>query len=261
VVLGEHIANAAAAEERRKAKSNLGKSPMPAQGYEHQDNELGLLRPQRAPLDSALAELTREYAKADERTRATIRDSISMDEFYTLLAFSQRAAVFALRERSVVPVTDGLAAVAMIAIERVDRRDIVVVLSLLNHAAERIGTDADRLFWEAGRFCEPDVARLLNEFLQQGSGKNLRSMGYEQIDIDGQAGFIRWGCRGYDPTRDLTKAAVQIADFVAKANTASTPWRSPLNSRPFGSRRRTTRRDTISRFSDGLTGILRGHTR
>src|SRR5262245_60997253 len=49
VVLGEHIAKAATAEERRKAKGNLGKSPMPGEKYDRQDDELGLLRPRQAP--------------------------------------------------------------------------------------------------------------------------------------------------------------------------------------------------------------------
>ncbi len=164
VVLGEHIAKAADAEERRKAKGNMAKSPMPGEKYERQDDELGLLRPRQAPLDSELAGLAREFAKADAHSRTTIRGSISMDEFYTLLAFSQRAAVFALRERSIGRVTDGLTAVAMIEAERVDWRDILVTLSLLNHAAERIGADANRLFRDAGRLSEPDVARLIDGF-------------------------------------------------------------------------------------------------
>jgi len=218
VVLGEHIAKAAAAEERRKAKGNLGKSPMPVQKYDRQGDELGLLRPREAPLDSALAELTREFAKANERTRATIRDSISMEEFYTLLAFSQRAAVFALRERSIGRVTNGLTAIAMIEAERVDWRDILVALSLLNHAAERIGSDADRLLREAGRLSEPEVARLIDGFIARSpKEKGLReSWGYDEVEIDGQVGLIGWGFRAYQPTRDLAKAAVDIADFIAK---------------------------------------------
>jgi hypothetical protein len=218
IVLGEEIAKAGAAEEKRKAKGNLGKSPMPGEKYDGQNGELGLLRPRQVPLDSALAELTREFAKADEHKRATIRASISMDEFYTLLAFSRRAAIFALRERSIGRVTDGLTAVAMIEAERVDWRDILVALSLLNHAAERIGANADRLFREAGRLSEPEVARLIDEFSKRSpKEKSLRaSWGYDEAEIDGQVGLIRWGFKAYHPTRDLTRAAIEIADFIAK---------------------------------------------
>jgi hypothetical protein len=218
VVLGEQIARAAAAEERRMAKGGTVKSPMPSQKYDRQSNELGLLRLRQAPLDLALAEITRKYAKADERTRASIRGSISMDEFYTLLTFSQRTAVFALKERSIARVIDGLTALAMIEAERVDWRDILVALSLLNHAAERIGADAGLLIREASRLSEPEVARLMSEFIGRSARhKNLRSnWGYDEVEIDGQVGLIRWGFQVYHPTRDLTKAAVEIADFIAK---------------------------------------------
>ncbi len=191
---------------------------MPGQKYDYQGDELGLLRPRQVPLDSALAELTREFAKADARIRATIRGSISMDEFYRLLTFSQRAAVFALRERSIGWVTNGLTAIAMIEAERVDFRDILVALSLLNHAAERIGEDANRLFREASRLAEPEVARLIEEFITWSpKEKSLRSSwGHDEVKIDGQVGLIGWGFRAYHPTRDLTKAIVEIADFIRK---------------------------------------------
>jgi hypothetical protein len=216
-VLGEHAARAIAADERRKAKGNLGKSPMPALQYE--DDELGLHRPRQTSLDSELAGLTRKFAKADEHTRAAMRSSISVDEFGTLMAFSRRSAVFALRERSLDQVTDGLTALAMIEAERVDGRDILDALSLLNHAAERLGADANRHLRGAGRLAEPAVVELIDGFIGQWRGKPLRSLsGYEEVEIDGQAGFVRWGCRVYHPTRDLTTAAIEIADLIAKDN-------------------------------------------
>ena len=216
-VLGEQIAKAAAAEKRRKAGGDTGTSPVPGEGYDHRDDELGLLRPRPAPLDSALAGLTREYAKADEQTRAAIRRSISMQEFYNLLTFGRRAAVFALRERGAARVTEGLTAVAMIEAERVDWRDILVALSLLNHAAERVGADADRLFREAGRLAEPEVAQLIDGFVRRSPAeKNLRSSwGYEEVEVGGRVGLIGWGFRPWHPTRDLPKAAIEIADFLA----------------------------------------------
>lgn len=218
IVLGEQLAKAAAAEEKRKAKGRQEKSPLPGQKYELQDGELKLLRPRPAPLDAALAEVVHEFAKADEATRAKMRSVTSMDEFYTLLTFSRRAAVFSLRERTATCVIDGLAAIAMIEAERVDWRDILWALSLLNHAAERIGVDAGRLFHEAAQISEPKVAELIDGFTKRSPReKSLRSSwGYEEVKISGQVGLIGWGSRKYQPTRDLTAIAVEIADFVAK---------------------------------------------
>src|SRR5207249_2294111 len=89
IVIGQQLADAIAAEERRKVKGNLGKSPMPKGAYDRED-ELGLLRPRLAPFDTALAKLTQKFAKGDEHARAATRSSISMEELYTLLAFSKR---------------------------------------------------------------------------------------------------------------------------------------------------------------------------
>jgi hypothetical protein len=191
---------------------------MPALQYDRDSDELGLLRPRQAPLDAALAELTGQFAGSRDRTRAARRRSISMDEFYTLLAFSRRSAVFALRERNAGWVTAGLTALAMIEAARIDWRDLLWALSILHHAAGRIGADADRLLQDAGRLAEPGVARLIDGF-SRGSAKekDLRSSwGHDEVEIDSQVGLIGWGFRPYQPTRDLSRAAVEIADFVGR---------------------------------------------
>ena len=65
IVLGKQLADAAAAEEKRKARGDLGKSPMPEEKYDKNSDELDLLRPRLIPLDAALAELARRFAGAD----------------------------------------------------------------------------------------------------------------------------------------------------------------------------------------------------
>jgi hypothetical protein len=46
--------------------------------------------------------------------------------------------------------------------------------------------------------------------------KDVRGLGYEEIEIDGQVGLIQSGYAKYQPKRDLVRAAIEIADFVAK---------------------------------------------
>src|SRR5262245_26029341 len=124
VVLGVELAAALAAEERHKAEGSRASSPLPAEQYDPESNELGLIRPRLGKLDTAIAKLTRKFAKASESQRAAIRDSLSLDQFYALVEFSGRAAVFALRDRSPEWLTSGVKAAAMIAAERIDWRDI-----------------------------------------------------------------------------------------------------------------------------------------
>jgi hypothetical protein len=217
IVLGRELASAAAAEERRLARGNLEKSPMPDQAYDHWRGDTRLIRPVPLPLDSAIAELCKRFATADERTREGLRSAISMDEFYTLLAFAKRAAVFAIRGRDAGWVEVGMTAIALVECNRVDYRDILMALSLLHHAAGRAGMDTAKVFRDAASRSEPDVARLIIEFIgRSDKDRDIRSAwGYEEIETDVGIGFIGWGFHKYEPTYDLKAIALAIADFLA----------------------------------------------
>jgi hypothetical protein len=219
LVLGQQLADAAAAEEKRKARGDLGKSPMPEEKYDKNSDELDLLRPRLIPLDAALAELARRFAGADAATRMKMRDSISMDEFYILWNFARRAAVFAIRERSVGRIVDGLTAVAMIEIDRIDWRDATTPLDLLRYAATRIGADYEQLFKDAASLAEPRMAKIFDTRRELNLKDNgPRSCGYEEVTIDGVMGLIGWRWKEYQPRCDLAKAAIEIADLIAKDN-------------------------------------------
>jgi hypothetical protein len=190
---------------------------MPAEGYNFWRGETSLLRPVPLPLDATLSRLCRQFAESDEPTRARVRASISMGEFYTLLLFGKRAAAFAIRERTATWVTDGLTAVAMIEVERVDFRDIYVTVSLLHHAAGRVGADPNHLLLDAARRSEPGVASLIEEFVRRTpEQKQLQAhWGYDEVETAVGVGFIGWGFRPYHPTYDLKHLVIEVADFLA----------------------------------------------
>src|SRR6185503_8830913 len=109
-------------------------------------------------------------------SRSAIRIAISMDEFYTLLTFSQRASVFAIREENPEWIVIGLSAIAMIEKERTDYRDILVALSLLYHSATRIGENPDQLLRSAAVLSEAGVSELIVGFVERPQQeKDLRS--------------------------------------------------------------------------------------
>src|SRR5687767_5957446 len=112
VVIGNNFAKAAAAEQERKRKNDSGKSPMSAMTYDFWRGEQSLVNPIKNSLDSELSGLAHRFAKSSAQVRADMRTSISMDEFYTLLSFSRRSAVFAINEQNVNWVTSGLTAIA-----------------------------------------------------------------------------------------------------------------------------------------------------
>jgi len=216
IVLGAELAAASQAERRRLARAQPARSPMPDQEYDFESGEMSLLRPVPQPLDSRLASLCKRFAKSDDETRTAMRAAISMEEFYTLLTFAHRAAVFAIREQSADWAVDGLTAVTMIEAERVDWRDILVALGLLHHAATRAGLNADQLFRNRSVLAEPGTARLVDDFRKRPrSDKRLIEWGFEEVETNDGIGLIQGGFGRTRPTYDLITIASEIADYLA----------------------------------------------
>src|SRR5262245_46545327 len=94
LVTGIVDAKAQLAEQQRKQNGNSGKSPLPAGKYDRWRGEESLINPTRNSLDSVLSVASERFAKSENAARADMRKSISLDEFYTLLTFSERSAVF-----------------------------------------------------------------------------------------------------------------------------------------------------------------------
>jgi len=216
VVLGEELAAARHAERKRLEAASGDRSPMPSASYDQWRGELNLAKPTLVSLDDELADLCRRLGEVDAAERAATRRAISMDEFYTLLTFSRRSAVFALRGRRLEHVRDGLTAITLIEADRVDFRDIMVALSLLHYAATRIGIDASRQFSDAAALSEPGVATLINDFAERSpEHRDLRdAWGHIEITTADGPGLVRWGFRAYDPTFDLAGIALDIAGVL-----------------------------------------------
>ena len=217
VVLGVELARAGANEERREAEGPPGPSPLPDSSYNPWRGETSLIDPKEIGLDGDIREVVRRFAAEADSVRATLRASTSMDGFYTLLTFARRASVFAMRQRSVAWVTDGLAAVAMIEADRTDPRDILMALSVLYHAAGRVGADPNELFREAASISEPSVAELITQYASRPRDeKDLRSSwGLAEIETENGVGLIDWGFKEYHPTSDLGQVIMDIAELVA----------------------------------------------
>jgi hypothetical protein len=216
IVLGGELAAAATAERRRVARAQPAKSPMPDRGDDYPCGPLSLLAPVPHRLDSRLTTLCRRFARSSDRKREAMRTAISMEEFYTLLAFAHRTTVLAIREESTDRVVAGLTAITMIEAERVDWRDILVALGLLHHAATRVGFDADQLFRKISSLAEPGTAELIHGFSRRPRcDKQLRSWGYEEVETAGGIGLIQGGFGRTKPICDLIAIASEIAELLA----------------------------------------------
>ena len=215
--LGEQVAKAIEVEQQRKSRGVRGKFPMPIGKYDFWRGEIYLINPAPSALDSKLRELCQSFAKGSAVSRAKTRASISMEKFYNLIIFSQRAAVFGIRERNAAWLVDGLTAISMIELDRVDFRDVLVSVSLLHHSAVRIGQNANRLLSDASALSEPEVSGLINDFINRPlEEKVLRlNWGYDEVETRDGIGFIGWDFQDYNPTYDLKKIAIDLAEYIA----------------------------------------------
>jgi hypothetical protein len=216
LVIGQEMADARRAEQKRLASPPDLPSPMPISGYNFDDGYLSLLNPKPLALDSEVAQLCRSTAALEPAAQVRVRQSISMDEFYSLLTFSRRMALFAMRERSVERLRDGLSAIALIELARVDHRDVPAALALLCHAALRIGQDARDLLGDASAIAEPDIARLMSDFANRSFDEQqlCEISGLKEIDSKHGLGFVQYGFRPYSPTIDLSSVMIEIAGLL-----------------------------------------------
>jgi hypothetical protein len=114
--------------------------------------------PRASPLDRTIADLLQRFARNPAAVSAAVIRSSEDDAGNALPAYAQRAATFAVRERSAEHVWSGLLALALLGwLPSTDRRDVGYFASLLTDAARRVGA-RDALFEEAARLATTEVA-------------------------------------------------------------------------------------------------------
>jgi hypothetical protein len=216
-VLGQQLADAHEAEMKWKQGGGGGCSPLPDTQYDFWRGDLSLIRPTANDLDDRIRAVCRQYAQSNADERAEIRHSISMDQFYALISFAKRSAVFGSRESDATLVSDGLTALAMIEQERIDFRDILMCLALLYHAASKVGGDAEERFRSAAKLAETEVAGFIVDFSKQTSEyRSLReSWGHDEIQTNDGVGFIGWGFEDYNPSIDLKSTIIDLSQLIA----------------------------------------------
>src|SRR6185312_3596216 len=165
IILGQQLAAARKVEAERLARGDSVPSPLTSNDrYDARRGDLDLYDPVPLPLDDRLRALCHEYASRDDVNRSATRRSLSMDDFYTLLTFSRRAAVLGLRRRDPDWLFDGLTACAMIEIARIDWRDAPGPAGLIWAMFDLIGVDAVPSFMAAAALAAPEIAELLTSF-------------------------------------------------------------------------------------------------
>lgn len=147
--------------------------------------------PQR--IDETVRQIIFRWADLDKSTRKEAGETIRESQRFTLLAFSERMASLAVRERSPNLVFAGLLALGVDG-WRSDWRDNLVLLSLHYDAARKLNIEPDVVFGEAAKLFENKVSEAFGSFLRRSEeDKSLGAMGYrEGTDNDGFRYMRTW---------------------------------------------------------------------
>jgi hypothetical protein len=216
-ILGQQLADAREKERQRQTEFCSSLSPMPKSTYSQRE-KTWLLNPIKTTLDQNLREIYGHFSKLNAVERDNFRKRISMDEFYTLLTFSRRQAVFALRENSPEILRASLGALAMIELDRIDNRDISFMFGLPCHSAIKIGLDFDKEISQAAELSEPKVRSVILGLASTFKNHQdiAKSWGYMEVKTPSGPGFVRHDINSYKPKIDLLNIALDIVDLVEK---------------------------------------------
>jgi len=212
VVIGAEFARAAEADRVWRSQRPPGhESPIGSQ-YDAWKGEMDLLRFSESELDSSIDQLVSEYRVSTPDQRSKLGDMLSMDDCYTLLTFARRSTVRAIRSQDLSVAVDGLAAVAMVDPQRVDRRDILQPVGLLYFALRRFGDEgASSVFREVATLADSEVTSYIAAFPDRfGRDYTISDWGHLAVDTPEGLGLVEASIEPYDPTVDLLSAGLGI---------------------------------------------------
>jgi hypothetical protein len=135
-----------------------------------------------SPEDSGIARAVRAFAEAEPAWQAAFREAIDADRADLLCVWSERVAAMAVRFDSPRPLVLGL--VGLSVADEAGEGEALLVAPLHRRSAEKLDTDADRLFDEAAGETDLVGARWLRD--ARDSADQVEDTGYvEHHDADG----------------------------------------------------------------------------
>lgn len=210
VVLGQQMAAAITAEECHRA-IHTDPSPLADIAYDSEAGEFDLARFRSASTDDSVRAFVRRFVAADDLTRRALRAALTMDDFYTLLNFSRRSALMALRERNGERATEAVEALAAIDVDRIDPRDLSGWLAAC--ALDELGADRMAILSAVADLAPEPVAQHLFA-LRTREVVTLTDCAY--LAVDGPTGLGLIDRRGdpYSPECDLATCALEFAELL-----------------------------------------------
>ncbi|MGE0179873.1 MAG: hypothetical protein AB7O91_08650 [Sphingomonas sp.] len=206
--IGTQIADATAAERRHAARHEGRSSPLANLRYS--TRETYLWRWTDSPVDDDFHAEMAHFAEFDEAERSTVRNSLTMDDFYTLLTFAQRCALAGLRSGDASRIEAAFIGLAMIELERIDWRDLSITSALVRYAGQSLRLPVASLVNRAVQMAEPQTGRALSE--ERALRIDLaESCGYREVRTPEGVALFETGYEHFAPKADLIKIAFESA--------------------------------------------------
>jgi hypothetical protein len=141
-------------------------------------------------LDGAVDTVVEGYRVAAPRTRRAMLDQIDRPVAGVLSAYGERMAAIAVHTGSPEPLLRALIGMGMADAVLDDRRDNLIVLAAVNHAAASVGTDLDRLIEQVAGVLPESAVETLRAFAGRSErDKSLRAMA---LATDGSGDTFRF---------------------------------------------------------------------
>jgi hypothetical protein len=208
VEIGTQMAQASAAQRRHEEVHGALKSPLAGLRYSSIENRLW--RWVDSPTDDRIEPVVTDFSVLGEGERNSVRNSLSMDDFYTLFAFAQRRALAVLRGGEARQIEPAFISLAMVDLDRIDWRDLLVTNSLLCYAGERSGAPVADLVSRTIQLAERKTADAL--MTQRTARIDLAaSCGFREVPTSEGVALFDTGYERFSPNADLERIAFESA--------------------------------------------------
>ena len=212
VVIGREMAAAHDAEQARRAASPGVESPLADLRYDRWAGELDLARFTPSTTDEAIRARLEDW---QHLVAADLRARLTMDDFYTLLAFARRAVVRSLRGDDVEWAEAGAHVLPLISAERVDWRDLAWAAAVVAWELQRTGQRAHAVLMAATRTAEPEAAAILRRFADDPPDNLRDEWGLELVQTPSGLGLAQSEYfAAYEPSADLLAGAISLAEAL-----------------------------------------------
>jgi hypothetical protein len=202
------MAQASAAQNRHE--KTHGGLPSPMVGLRYSNLEGRLWRLVESPVDRTIESMVLNFAGLEEAERNAMRDSLTMDDFYTLLTFVRRCALATLRNGAPGRIKPAFIAIAMIELERIDWRDLLVAIWLVQYTGQRQGVSVTNFVSRAIELAEPQTAEALRR--NRTARIDLaESCGYREVSTSEGVALFETGYVRFSPNANLAGIAFDVA--------------------------------------------------